>query len=367
MWNRYVTGVTVAALLGAACASGADDAKEASVAQTSPEPTLEVVVSDAQADAIAADATVGTGADGVALPTEIARSVSPAGADAVSAIDEAERPRRETSAAAPDTKTYPTRNVARPSTASEVTPPPAAEAPGPRPAVSSEKVAPAVKTDPATASSSLADHAAFDALLKRYVDGSGAVDYAGLKQRHGELKAYLSDLAANVPDADESRDAALAYWINAYNAATLDLVLDNYPLSSIKDLDGGNPWDVKRVRLGGKTYSLNGIENDIIRPRYKEPRIHFAVNCAAKGCPPLRNEAYTADKLNAQLEEQTRKFLRDSGYTRVSGGMATLSPIFDWYGEDFDGVAAFVSRYRDDVSADTQVSFGVYDWSLNAQ
>ena len=210
-------------------------------------------------------------------------------------------------------------------------------------------------------------HAAFDALLRRYVSPSGAVDYRGLKTEHAALESYLQTLSADTPTDDWTRDEALAYWINAYNAATLDLVLDNYPLASIKDLDGGNPWDVKRVRLGDKTYSLNGIENDVIRPRFREPRIHFAVNCAAKGCPPLRNEAYTAERLDAQLREQTREFLRDDAYNRVAGDRVTLSPIFDWYGADFGDVAAYVSRYRDDVAADSEVVYGTYDWSLNAQ
>ena len=224
-----------------------------------------------------------------------------------------------------------------------------------------------VLPDPPAAGDAAPSHAAFDALLRRYVSSSGAVDYRGLKSEHAALKSYLQTLSDNTPSDDWSRDEALAYWINAYNAATLDLILDNYPLASIKDLDGGNPWDVKRIRLGDKTYSLNGIENDVIRPRFREPRIHFAVNCAAKGCPPLRNEAYTAERLDAQLREQTRKFLRDDDYNQVAGARATLSPIFDWYGTDFGDVAAFVSRYRDDVSADTDVGFGTYDWSLNAQ
>ena len=208
-------------------------------------------------------------------------------------------------------------------------------------------------------------HEAFDELLNKYVDARGGVDYAGLQTEHAKLNSYLASLAEEAPTEAWSRDARLAYWINAYNAATLDLILDHYPLRSIKDLDGGNPWDVPRVRLGGQTYSLNAIENEVIRPRFREPRIHFAVNCAAEGCPPLRNEAYRAERLDAQLTEQTRRYLTDDAYTRLEGDALRVSRIFDWYGEDFGDVAAFVRAYRDDVPAGATVTFSEYDWALN--
>ena len=121
---------------------------------------------------------------------------------------------------------------------------------------------------------------------------------------------------------------------------------------------------MKRVKLGDKTYSLNQIENDIIRPRFKESRIHFAVNCAAKGCPPLRNEAYHPERLDRQLAEQTKRFMNDGRYTRVEGKTLTVSKIFDWYGKDFADVKAFVGKYRD-VPAGATLAFDDYDWSLN--
>ena len=210
------------------------------------------------------------------------------------------------------------------------------------------------------------DHDALDALLVEHVDAAGDVDYRGLLAEREVLDAYLEGLAETDPAA-LTRDGQLAYYINAYNAATLDLILDNYPVASITDLDGGKPWDVQRVELGGQTYSLNEIENDIIRPTFDEPRIHFAVNCAAASCPPLRAGAFTADALDAQLEEQTRAFLNDPAYTRVVDGTAEVSRIFDWYGADFDDVAAFVARYRDDVTPTTEIAFAEYDWSLNEQ
>ena len=192
------------------------------------------------------------------------------------------------------------------------------------------------------------------------------VDYAGLKADRQQLDAYLDLLGSQTNVSSWSRNEQLAYWINAYNAATLQLIVNNYPLSSIQKLDGGKPWDVKRIKLGGKTYSLNQIENDIIRPQFKEPRIHFAVNCAAKGCPPLRNEAYTSDKLDRQLEEQTKKFINNNTFNSVSGSTLKLSPIFDWYGKDFGDVKKYIGKYRD-VPAGATITFGDYDWSLNKQ
>jgi len=209
-------------------------------------------------------------------------------------------------------------------------------------------------------------HAPFSELLKQYVSAAGNVNYAGLKKEHSALKAYLNTLSQNAPSDSWSRNEQLAYWINAYNAVTLNLILENYPLATITDLDKGKPWDKKVVTLGGVTYSLNQIENEIIRPRFQEPRIHFAVNCAASSCPPLRNEAFVASKLEEQLEEQTRSFLRSEAYNALSGQTFRASKIFDWYGEDFGDLNKFIGKYLD-LPADAKIEFTNYDWSLNKQ
>lgn len=209
-------------------------------------------------------------------------------------------------------------------------------------------------------------HATFSDLLKRYVSASGNVNYAGLKKEHAALKGYIDMLSKSAPEATWSSNEQLAYWINAYNAVTLNLILDNYPLESITSLDKGKPWDKKVVTLGGTSYSLNQIENDIIRPQFNEPRIHFAVNCAAASCPPLRNEAFVASKLEAQLEEQTRSFLRNEAYNALSGSTFRASKIFDWYGEDFGNLTDFIGKYVN-LPSDTKVEFTNYDWTLNKQ
>lgn len=157
----------------------------------------------------------------------------------------------------------------------------------------------------------------FDALLRTQVDADGLVDYAGLKDAHAELDAYIRSLAA-APFEQLGRDEKLALLINAYNAFTLRLVLDHWPLASIRHIPGKRRWDAPRWRLAGETLSLNQIENERIRPRFKEPRIHFALVCAARGCPPLRAEAYTGARLSAQLADQARRVHSDGRWLRFA-------------------------------------------------
>jgi hypothetical protein len=213
------------------------------------------------------------------------------------------------------------------------------------------------------------DHAIWHELLQTYVNASGGVDYAGLRAEKSRLETYLQKLQARPPADDWSRDEKLAYWINAYNAFTVKLILDNYPLKSIRDLN--EPWDRKFIRIGGKAYSLNDIEHNIIRKEFDEPRIHFAVNCAAKSCPPLLNAAYTAAALDRQLEQQTRAFINNPQFNRLSPGQASLSAIFDWYKEDFtkgNTLIAYLNRYaKTRLQSDAGISYLEYDWGLNVQ
>jgi Protein of unknown function, DUF547 len=208
-------------------------------------------------------------------------------------------------------------------------------------------------------------HEDFDVLLKKHVSATGKVNYKGFKEDKAALENYITWLSENTPTAQTSKNEKLAYWINAYNALTIKLILDNYPLPKITNLDGGKTWDVKRFTLGGKKYSLNDIENTIIRPM-GEPRIHFALNCAAKSCPPLFNEVFTAEKLNAQLEARTRKFVNNLEANNLKGNEIKISNIFNWYGKDFDNVLNFINKYAAvKVKSDVKIGFGEYDWRLN--
>ena len=207
-------------------------------------------------------------------------------------------------------------------------------------------------------------HDAFDTLLKKYVSADGKVNYKSFKSDKTALDSYIKTLSDNAPQDSWSKNDKMAYWINAYNASTIKLIIQNYPLSKITDLDGGKTWDVKRLSFGGKKLSLNDIENQILRPM-GDARIHFALNCAAKSCPPLYNEAFTAANLNDCLELRTKQFINSSANSLKSNEIK-VSKIFDWYGKDFGNVAAFVSKYaKTKVSKTAKVSFGEYDWRLN--
>ncbi len=240
-------------------------------------------------------------------------------------------------------------------------------------------------------------HAAWSALLKKHVlvkDGGRAsqLRYAGMAQDRATLKAYLASLASVSQATFDgfSKPQQVAFLINAYNAATVELILTKYPdLSSIKDLGSllSSPWKPKIVALLGTQFSLDNIEHDMLRARgrYDEPRVHFAVNCASIGCPALREEAFTADKLESQLEEQTQRFMSDRSRNRwnAQSGKLEVSKIFDWFGEDFrlgfkgyTSANVFFAKHADrlaDAQADREriramtapVGFLDYDWKLN--
>lgn len=237
-------------------------------------------------------------------------------------------------------------------------------------------------------------HKQWDLLLKQYVhwsaDGTTTrVDYAGFRKDQLRLQGYLKEISS-VSRQEYSRwtwQEQQAFLINAYNAHTVSLVLTRYPdLVSIKDLGGifSSPWKLKFFTLLGEKRGLDDIEHNLLRgdKRYRDPRIHFAVNCASIGCPALRDEAYTAAKLDSQLEDQTLRFLKDKtrNHLNLQSGEYSISAIFKWYGEDFDrhsgGVNAFLIRYSGKTglsqkdmafikSARFKVRFLDYDWSLN--
>ncbi len=222
-------------------------------------------------------------------------------------------------------------------------------------------------------------HDIFDKLLKKYVSDAGYVNYGGFKKEERELKKYLDLVSANAPSNGWSEKEKLAYWINAYNAFTIQLILNHASdnIKSIKDIGDkikipfvNTPWDVKFIEIGGKKMDLNNIEHGIIRKQFKEPRIHFALVCAAKSCPPLRNEAFVAEKLDAQLNQQGIDFVNDKYKNEVTAGSAEISKIFDWYGGDFKGIGKIdlINKYsKVKANKDAKISYKTYEWALNGK
>ena len=212
------------------------------------------------------------------------------------------------------------------------------------------------------------DFKAWDTFLKKYVSATGDVDYKSIKANRKELDAITKTFSATSVLPSWSKSDQLTFWINAYNAFTIDLIINNYPLKSIQGLDGGKPWDVKRINIGGKKYSLNNIENDIIRPQFKDAKIHFAVNCAAKSCPPILNGAFFGKTLDTQLDEVTKKFINNKKYQTITSSNLTLSKIFDWYGADFGDIVTFINKYSNvKVNKSATIAFKDYDWALNGK
>ena len=210
------------------------------------------------------------------------------------------------------------------------------------------------------------DHLLWEQVLVKYVDTSGNVNYSDLASTPGPLLGYLDHLSENPPAPTWTRADSLAYYINLYNAATVKLIIDNYPVKSIKDIK--NPWLKKRVLIGDKKVSLAHIEYKILR-KMDEPRIHFAINCASFSCPKLINTAFKADKIEEQLASVTQEFIADSTRNRVSPNKLELSKIFQWYKGDFKssgGLRIFIDENSSvDIEKDAEIIFLKYDWSLN--
>lgn len=228
------------------------------------------------------------------------------------------------------------------------------------------------------------DHSAFDALLKRHVV-SGLVDYGAFRTAPG-FRVYLDTLArADLETLPPSE--RLALWLNAYNAYTIELIVSHGESESIRNINKTfglklkGPWKEPLARVGGQTYDLDTIEHEIVRKQFREPRIHFALVCAAMSCPPLRSEAYQGGRLEAQLANQAQLFLQESpdrNRIDLARNTAWLSPIFDWYRADFAateaGLPGAIAQHfpggpeRDLLlSGRVLVRWTEYDWTLNSQ
>jgi hypothetical protein len=219
------------------------------------------------------------------------------------------------------------------------------------------------------------DHSIYGRLLKTHVI-EGRVDYSGFKKDEAQLDAYLDALATIDPGA-LAKQEQMAFYINAYNAWTIKLILGAWPdLNSIKDLGGlfQSPWKKSFVKLRQGVVTLDHIEHNILRPRYKDPRIHFAINCASISCPPLLNAPYLGSELDRQLDKVTMKFINDPDSNFVKGDSLHVSKIFKWFKEDFNGdVSGFFKRYArgelkkqlDSRGSDVNIKYLPYNWGLN--
>ncbi len=217
-------------------------------------------------------------------------------------------------------------------------------------------------------------HKELDKLLKQYVK-NGRVDYKKWKEEQTELKKYLESLS-NVSINEYNQftiNQKLAFLINAYNAFTIQLILDNYPVSGIRKIGGvfQSPWKIKFFQLLGEQRHLDWIEHSKLRVDFQEPRIHFAIVCASIGCPILQSEAYMADKLESQLEKAAKEFFSDKSknFYDSKKNVLYLSPIFKWFRSDFEKKGSLISFVRpyftENILEDVNVEFTNYDWNLN--
>lgn len=221
-------------------------------------------------------------------------------------------------------------------------------------------------------------HDMWDALLQRHVSNGGFVSYKGFKKDSVALNGYLETLSQCPPSINWSDNDRLAYWINAYNAFTVKLIIRHLPVNSIKDIGPrlaipmvNSVWDIKFIEIAGVRMSLNRIEHEILRKEFNEPRIHFAIVCASHSCPLLLNRAFTAGEMEKQLKAQAIAFINDTERNRISRDGLQLSAIFSWFKGDFteDGTLPdYIRRYsKAGFSDKPKVSFLDYDWNLNGE
>ncbi len=230
----------------------------------------------------------------------------------------------------------------------------------------------------------------FDALLAKYVrpgtDGVPRVDYRGWRSATddvGRLNGYIAELSRLTPSRIPKPEA-FAYWVNLYNAVTLKVVLDRYPVASIRDIKSDGlldpkaylgPWRTKRVTVEGRSYSLDDIEHEVLRPVFKDPRVHYALNCASIGCPNLRARAWSVATLDSDLNAAARDFVNHPRGVRVqTGGELVVSSIYKWFAEDFGGdrrgIFAHLRKYADPrlseaLGRSPEIAGDQYDWRLN--
>lgn len=219
-------------------------------------------------------------------------------------------------------------------------------------------------------------HDKWEVLLQKYVSDNGCVNYKGFINDSILFNEYLYLLSISHPnDKNWTKEEKMAYWINSYNAYTIKLIVDNYPVNSIKDIGGSiyrvnTAWAKKFIVVEGYEYSLDNIEHDILRPKFNDGRVHAAVNCASESCPILYNHAFAANKLDDQLTKVFTRFIGDTDKNVITENELKLSKIFSWFSGDFkkDGksVIDFINNYSEvNISANASISYLDYGWGLN--
>jgi hypothetical protein len=211
----------------------------------------------------------------------------------------------------------------------------------------------------------------FDSLLQKNVDKTGRVDYQSLKNNETLLDNYLAYIQNNEPTKDWSSNKKKAFWINTYNAYTIKIILNNYPLKSIRDIkiDGETAWKIPFVKIGQKRYTLDQIEHKILRKKFNDPRIHVGINCASVSCPRLWNFAFTEDNIASSLDNLMKVFINDTTRNKISKNNVALSEIFNWFSKDFiknGTIINYLNTYAAiKISEKASIKYLTYDWSLN--
>ncbi len=236
----------------------------------------------------------------------------------------------------------------------------------------------ACNTIPAGSSAQPPSHDIWNNLLQKHVDKDGFVDYKGIIKDKDKFQQYLDLLSSHPPGPKWTKEQKMAYWINAYNAFTVKLITDHYPVKSIKDIGSSiqipfvnTPWQHKFFKIGGEEMKLDQIEHKILRKEFNDPRIHFAIVCASYSCPRLLNEAYTADKLDKQLIEQAKHFLANKNKNEITPSKLELSKYFTWYKGDFtknSSLIEYLNKYAPvKINEGADIEYKDYNWSLNEQ
>ena len=213
----------------------------------------------------------------------------------------------------------------------------------------------------------------FNDLLQKHVSNDGFVDYKSLKNDESKLDNYLTYLDNTTPSDSWSENKQRAFWINAYNAYTLKLILKNYPLKSIMDIKekGKTAWKIPFAKVGGETYTLDNIEHEILRKELFDPKIHVGVNCASGSCPKLGNVAFTEENIDEELTKLMKAFINDSSRNKITKKKVQISEIFNWFKEDFTkngSVIDYLNKYSEtEIKSNARISYLNYNWSLNGK